>query len=205
MHSALLVVDVQNDFCPGGALAVPHGDAVVPIANLLLRRFPVSVVTQDWHPEGHCSFASAHLRGDLPDRTDLPVPAHLWPDHCVQGTLGAVFHPGLDTDRASLVLRKGYHRSRDSYSAFFENDRVTPTGLDGWLRSLGISRVIVAGLATDYCVLSSVLDALALGLEVVVAQDGVRGVEVQEGDSRRALDLMRQRGCSVLSSGEIAP
>ncbi len=203
MRSALLVVDVQNDFCPGGALAVPAGDAVVPVANRLLRRFPISVLTQDWHPAGHASFASSHARGEAAGHTDLPVPEHLWPDHCVQGSHGAAFHPGLNADHASLILRKGYHPHLDSYSAFFENDRTTPTGLDGWLRSLGVSRVIVAGLATDYCVISTVIDAVVLGLEVVVAEDGVRGVDIQPGDSVRALRLMRDRGCLVLPEKEI--
>src|SRR5215469_6384576 len=150
----LLVVDVQNDFCPGGALAVPDGDAIVPVANRLARRFTHVVLTQDWHPPGHSSFASAHS-GRHPFETVAfdYGPQTLWPDHCVQGSHGADFHPGLGIPHAELVLRKGFRREIDSYSAFFENDQRTPTGLGGYLRDRGLRRVTLTGLAFDFCVL----------------------------------------------------
>lgn len=203
MTSVLLAIDVQNDFCPGGALAVPGGDAVVPVANRLLERFPLSVLTQDWHPARHSSFASSHGKRPFDLDTDAGIGGHLWPDHCVQGTKGADFHPELATDRASLVLRKGFRRDLDSYSAFFENDRVTPTGLGGWISGIGASRIVVAGLATDYCVLYTILDARRIGLEVDLAADAVKGVEASPGDSARALAAMRAAGCRILESGEI--
>ena len=149
----LLVIDVQNDFCPGGALAVGEGDAVVPVINRLTERFDHVVLTQDWHPAGHSSFASSHP-GSAPFETiAMPYgPQTLWPDHCIQGTAGAAFHSKLRTDRAQLVIRKGFRGAIDSYSAFDENDRRTPTGLAGYLRERGLKRVFLAGLATDYCV-----------------------------------------------------
>ena len=151
--AALIVIDVQNDFCPGGALAVADGDAVVPLINHIARRFRTRVFTQDWHPADHRSFAAAH-RGAAPFTTvEMPYGVQvLWPDHCVQGTPGAAFHPGLDVDAADLILRKGFRPHIDSYSAFFENDRSTPTGLAGYLRERGVDQVWLAGLATDFCV-----------------------------------------------------
>jgi nicotinamidase/pyrazinamidase len=156
----LLVVDIQNDFCPGGALAVPRGDEVVPLVNRLAQRFPHVVLTQDWHPPGHQSFASTHLRRKSYDTITVSYgPQILWPDHCVQGTQGAEFRKDLQITHAELILRKGYHRDIDSYSAFFENDRKTHTGLSGYLREREFDRVIVAGLAFDFCVRYSAEDA----------------------------------------------
>ena len=173
----LIIVDVQNDFCPGGALAVPHGNDVVPVVNRLAGTFR-HLLTQDWHTPGHLSFASSHA-GKAPfETTELPYGTQvLWPDHCVQGTSGADFHPALEATRAELVVRKGFHPTIDSYSAFFENDRRTPTGLSGYLRERGLRRVILAGLATDFCVRYSAEDARALGFEVVVVEDGCRGID----------------------------
>ena len=179
-NAALVVVDVQNDFCPGGALEVPDGDAVVPVINALVPRFPARVLTQDWHPTGHLSFASSH-EGKAPFSTaTLPCGEQvLWPDHCVQGTVGAAFHRDLLTDGADLVLRKGFRRGIDSYSAFYENDRTTPTGLSGYLRSRGISRLFFAGLATDFCVAWSAIDGAREGFECAVVEDACRGIDLE--------------------------
>jgi nicotinamidase/pyrazinamidase len=175
----LLVVDIQNDFCPSGALAVPRGDEVVPVINQLAQRFAHAVLTQDWHPPGHQSFASAH-RGRKPYDTITVSygPQILWPDHCVQGTAGAEFRQDLLIPHAELVLRKGYHRDIDSYSAFFENDRRTHTGLSGYLRERGFSRIFMAGLAFDFCVRYSAEDARREGFAVVVIEDACRGIDV---------------------------
>jgi nicotinamidase/pyrazinamidase len=199
-HDLLLVVDAQNDFCPGGALAVPGGDEIMPIVNRLAREFAHVVLTQDWHPAGHSSFASAHP-GDEPFATiEMPYGEQiLWPDHCVQGTAGAAFHAELDIPHAELVLRKGYHPAIDSYSAFRENDRKTPTGLAAYLRERGLTRVTLCGLATDFCVLYSALDAVAAGFEARVVIDACRGIDI-EGSIVRALDEMRQAG--VVLDGE---
>lgn len=199
-HDLLLVVDAQNDFCPGGALAVPGGDEIVPIVNRLARKFAHVVLTQDWHPAGHSSFASAHP-GDEPFTTiDMPYGEQiLWPDHCVQGAAGAAFHAELDIPHAELVLRKGYHPAIDSYSAFRENDRKTPTGLAAYLRERGFTRVTLCGLATDFCVLYSALDAVAAGFEARVVVDACRGIDI-EGSIVRAFDEMRQAG--VVLDGE---
>ena len=191
---ALLVVDVQNDFCTGGALAVPGGEAVVPGINHLWDRHACKVLTQDWHPPGHASFASSH-EGKQPfdtGRLDYGEQV-LWPDHCVQGTPGAAFHPELRTDGADLVLRKGFRPGIDSYSAFFENDRTTPTGLAGYLRERGVERVVLTGLATDFCVGFSALDALASGFETVVLEDLCRGLDM-DGSLARMLDDIRSKG-----------
>ncbi len=199
--SALVVVDVQNDFCPGGALPVAGGDEVVGPVNAVMARFGRVVLSQDWHPVGHVSFASAHPGYAVGDRAQVGgVDQYLWPDHCVAGSTGADFHPRLDASRASIILRKGTKRMLDSYSCFFENDRKTPTGLEGWLRSLGVGRVVVAGLATDYCVLYTVLDALRLGFRVVVLEDAVRAVDVPSGSAARALASMREAGASFALS-----
>ena len=175
----LLVIDVQNDFCPGGALAVADGDAVVPIVNRLAERFDHVVLTQDWHPAGHSSFATSHPGAAPFSAIAMPYGAQtLWPDHCIQGTSGAAFHPKLATDKAELVIRKGFRAAIDSYSAFFENDRTTPTGLAGYLRERGLKRVVMAGLATDYCVHYSALDARRLGVETVVVLSGCRAIDL---------------------------
>lgn len=200
-RSALIVVDVQNDFCPGGALAVSGGNEVAPPINAIAGLFDHVVLTQDWHPRGHVSFASS-WPGKAPyDSVDeAGVSQVLWPDHCVQGSSGADFFPGLGTEVASLVLRKGCRARLDSYSCFFENDRRTPTGLDGWLKGLGLSELFFAGLATDFCVLYSVLDALALGYEVRVIEDAVRGVDFPAGGEAKALEEMRSRSAVFLRS-----
>jgi len=176
----LIVVDVQNDFCPGGALAVPRGDEVVPIVNRLAAKFRNVVLTQDWHPRGHLSFASAHP-GKKPFQT-IAAPYGqqvLWPDHCVQGTSGAAFHEDLQVPHAGLVLRKGTDRAIDSYSAFYENDRKTPTGLIGYLRERQWGRVFIAGLALDFCVRYSAEDARAENFAVFVVEDACRGLDVE--------------------------
>ena len=175
----LIVVDVQNDFCPGGALAVPRGDETVPIVNRLAARFRDVVLTQDWHPAGHFSFASTHP-GKKPFETIAAPygPQVLWPDHCVQGTPGAEFHRSLQIPHAALVVRKGMDRKIDSYSTFYENDRTTPTGLTGYLRERGFSRVFLAGLAFDFCVRYSAEDARREGFAVFVVEDACRGINV---------------------------
>jgi nicotinamidase/pyrazinamidase len=179
-RDVLLVVDIQNDFCPGGRLAVPRGDEVVPLINELAERFEHVVLTQDWHPDNHLSFASAHP-GRKPYETISVSYGQqiLWPNHCVQGTTGAELHDGLRIEHAELVLRKGYHRHIDSYSAFYENDRKTRTGLAGYLRERGLTRVFMAGLAFDFCVRYSAEDAKREGLDVVVVEDACRGIDVE--------------------------
>lgn len=189
----LLVVDIQNDFCPGGALAVPRGDELVPIVNRLAQRFPHVVLTQDWHPARHQSFASSHAGSRPFDTVTVAYGAQiLWPDHCVQGTHGAAFHSGLDVPHAELVLRKGYRRDIDSYSAFYENDHVTPTGLTGYLRERELTRVFLAGLAYDFCVRYSAEDAHREGFSVVVIEDACRGIDVDGSveETRRGLAAM---------------
>jgi nicotinamidase/pyrazinamidase len=175
----LLIIDVQNDFCPGGALAVADGDAVVPVINRIAQRYEHVVLTQDWHPPGHSSFATSHA-GSAPFETiAMPYgPQTLWPDHCVQGSPGAAFHPQLVTEKAELVIRKGFRAAIDSYSAFFENDRTTPTGLSGYLRERGLSRIFMAGLATDFCVNYSALDARRLGFDTVVVGSACRAIDL---------------------------
>ncbi|BDW83928.1 bifunctional nicotinamidase/pyrazinamidase [Roseicyclus marinus] len=194
---ALLVIDVQNDFCPGGALAVPEGDAIVPGINALMDDFATVILTQDWHPADHLSFASQH-RGRAPmELTQMPYgPQVLWPDHCVQGTHGAEFHPGLRVSRAELILRKGFRRKIDSYSAFFENDKTTPTGLEGYLRTRGITALTLVGLATDFCVNFSAVDAARLGFDVTVRQDLCRAIDF-DGSLAAAQDGMVQAGVTL--------
>jgi len=178
-RDVLLVVDIQNDFCPDGRLAVPRGDEVVPLVNRLARRFAHVVLTQDWHPAGHQSFASTHPGRKPYETIEVAYgPQILWPDHCVQGTPGAELRWDLQIPHAELVLRKGYHREIDSYSAFYENDRKTYTGLGGYLRERGLTRVFVAGLAFDFCVRYSAEDAKREGFEVVVIEDACRGIDV---------------------------
>jgi nicotinamidase-related amidase len=190
----LLVIDVQRDFCPGGALAVPYGDQVVPIINDLSRQFAHVILTQDWHCPDHFSFASSHPGKDPFGTIELSYGSQiLWPDHCVQGTLGAEFHPGLDVDPCELILRKGYHREIDSYSAFYENDRKTPTGLAGYLRDRGLTRLSIVGLATDFCVAYSALDARRLGFEVTVVENACRAIDLH-GSLRTSWDKMIEAG-----------
>ena len=197
-----MVVDVQNDFCPGGALEVPDGDAVVAAVNRLALRFAARILTQDWHPAGHRSFASSHP-GRAPFETaDLPYGEQvLWPDHCVQGTAGAAFHPDLETDGADLVLRKGFRPEIDSYSAFYENDRRTSTGLAGYLRGRGLSRLFFVGLATDFCVAWSAIDGAREGFEV----GGRRGRVPRHRPRRLALRGLERDGRRGTSSGCAPP
>lgn len=178
-RDVFIVVDIQNDFCPGGALSVPRGDEVIPLINQLAERFPNVVLTQDWHPPDHLSFASTHPGKNPYDTIIVDYgPQILWPDHCVRTTLGADFHKNLDVPHAALVLRKGIDRKIDSYSTFYENDRKTPTGLVGYLRDRGFKRVFLAGLAFDFCVRYSAEDATREGFEVVVIEDACRGIDI---------------------------
>jgi nicotinamidase/pyrazinamidase len=199
-NDVLLVIDVQNDFCPGGALAVAEGADVVPGANRLAERFQHVVMTQDWHPPGHRSFASAHP-GRKPFETITLAygPQTLWPDHCVQAPPGAAFHPGLRLPRAELVIRKGFRPAIDSYSAFFENDRRTPTGLAGYLRERGLDRLFLVGLATDFCVHYSAIDARRLGFDVALVEDGCRAIDL-DGSLALAMRAMAEAGVECTTS-----
>jgi nicotinamidase/pyrazinamidase len=203
VESALIVVDIQNDFCPGGVLAVPDGDAIIPAANSLLAAYPISVLTQDWHPLNHCSFASAKSLPPFSLDTSAEPPNVLWPDHCVAGTKGADFHPALQSWKARFIIRKGTRKELDSYSAFFENDGVTPTGLSGLLSSLGIQRVLVCGLATDYCVKATALDARRVGFKVVIVEDAIKGIDTNPGDIDKAKKQMRDAGCMFVQTYEL--
>jgi len=202
---ALIGIDVQNDFCPGGALAVPRGDEVVPVINRLAGRFRHVVLTQDWHPEGHVSFASSHP-GRRPFETIRVAYGDqvLWPDHCVPGTRGADFHPGLDTLPADLVVRKGNDPAIDSYSALYENDHRTSTGLAGYLRERGCRRLFLTGLATDFCVQYSALDARREGFEVFVVEDGVRGIDL-DGSLAAAWTRMAEEGVRRMREADLQP
>lgn len=197
MTQALIVIDVQNDFCPGGALAVAGGDEVVTPINRMLTEFPVRVFTQDWHPADHSSFADNHDDAEPFSLWQAPYgPQVLWPAHCVQGTPGAWFHPGLATDTADLVIRKGFRAAIDSYSAFYENDHETPTGLAGYLRERGVDAVTLAGLATDFCVQYSALDAARLGFRATVRLDACRAIDL-DGSLESALAAMREAGVTL--------
>jgi nicotinamidase/pyrazinamidase len=201
---ALVVIDVQNDFCPGGALAVAEGDRIVPVVNRLSARFRHVVLTQDWHPRGHVSFASSHPGRQPYETITLPYGEQvLWPDHCVPGTPGAEFHPALDTRRASLIVRKGDDPAVDSYSALYENDHSTSTGLAGYLRERALRRLFLVGLATDFCVLYSALDARREGFDVCVVEDGVRGIDLR-GSLERAWVRMRERGVHRVREADLA-
>lgn len=176
---ALIVIDVQNDFCPGGALAVQGGDQIIPEINALMDDFPCVVLTQDWHPKDHASFASNHKGAEPFSVTEMPYGMQvLWPAHCVIGSKGADFHKDLRTDPAQMVIRKGFRPQIDSYSAFFENDRTTPTGLEGYLRTRGIATLTFVGLATDYCVAYSAMDAVRLGFDAVVLRSACRAIDL---------------------------
>tara|TARA_R110002124_G_scaffold233235_6_gene398354 strand:+ start:4501 stop:5085 length:585 start_codon:yes stop_codon:yes gene_type:complete len=193
----LLVIDVQKDFCPGGALAVEEGDVIVPGINALMTDFPAVLLTQDWHPAGHSSFATSHEGKSPFDLIDMSYgPQVLWPDHCIQGSLGAQFHPDLTVDRADLILRKGYNPDIDSYSAFFENDHTTPTGLEGYLRTRGIDDLTLVGLATDFCVNFSAVDAAKLGFKVTVRSDLCRGIDLG-GSMQAALESMAEAQVTI--------
>jgi nicotinamidase/pyrazinamidase len=196
-HEALIVIDIQNDFCPGGALAVARGDEILPAVNTLISRFATVVLTQDWHPAGHSSFAETQNAAPF-SLTEMPYgPQVLWPTHCVQGSIGAAFHPDMRTDPAHLVIRKGFRPGVDSYSAFFENDRTTATGLEGYLRNRGISTLTLAGLATDYCVAYSAMDAARLGFDVTVVEAACRAIDLN-GSLSQARALMKQAGVTLI-------
>lgn len=200
---ALIVVDLQNDFCPGGALPVADGDAIVPLVNRLLAQAKVRILTQDWHPPQHGSFATNHPAARPFDRGMVGgVEQVLWPPHCVQGSAGAEFHPGLDTDRADLILRKGGDGALDSYSAFYENDRVTPTGLDGYLRSRGVDTLAVVGLALDFCVAATAIDAARLGYRVRVIEPACRAID-RDGSLAAAVVAMLEAGVTIEREGDL--
>lgn len=200
---ALLIIDVQNDFCPGGALEVPNGDEVVPVINKLSKQFDVVLQTQDWHPAGHSSFASSHGDQEPFETIEMPYGEQvLWPDHCVQGSQGAEFHPDLETNRSQLIIRKGFRKEIDSYSAFYENDDSTTTGLTGYLRERDIDTLYAAGLATDFCVKWSVVDGLKEGFNVKVVEDAVKGIDI-EGSVDQAWSEMLNTGAEKVSSNDL--
>jgi nicotinamidase/pyrazinamidase len=195
--AGLIVIDVQNDFCPGGALAVAGGDEILGRVNDLMGQFATVVLTQDWHPADHSSFASQHPGAEPFSMAEMPYgPQVLWPDHCVQGTGGAAFHPDLRTDLAQLVIRKGFRQAIDSYSAFFENDHSTPTGLEGYLRTRGVTDLTMVGLATDFCVQYSARDAARLGFSVTVLEGACRAIDL-DGSLAAARDAMRAAGVAL--------
>lgn len=198
-HSALLVIDIQNDFCEGGALAVAGAHEIIPRVNAMLGAFECTVLSQDWHPADHQSFASQHAHKSPFDVIDMPYGSQvLWPDHCVQGTSGAEFHPDLETNPAQMIVRKGFRSGIDSYSAFFENDRTTSTGLHGYLKERDISEVILVGLATDFCVQYSALDARKLGYDVRLELAACRAIDL-DGSLALAMHAMQEAGVEVIS------
>jgi nicotinamidase/pyrazinamidase len=202
---ALVLVDLQYDFMPGGALAVAHGDEVVPIAQQLMPKFDTVIATQDWHPRDHASFAANHPGKAIGEMIELEgLPQVLWPTHCVQGTRGAEFHEMIDKKRITAVFRKGIDPTIDSYSGFFDNGHKKATGLADWIKERRISKLFVMGLATDYCVKFTVLDARQLGLEVILVEDGCRAVDLAPGDGDRAIAAMRDAGASVVHSSAIS-
>ena len=203
-QSLLIVVDLQNDFCPGGALAVPEGDRIVPLVNQVGRRFRHVILTQDWHPSGHDSFASSH-DGKAPFETYEAAYGTqvLWPDHCVQNSHGAAFHDDLDLPHVELVLRKGFHKEIDSYSAFYENDRKTPTGLTSYLRERGFTDLYLCGLATDFCVNFTALDAMQEGFAVTLLEDACRAIDL-EGSLAAARGAMTEAGVTFATSDQVS-
>ena len=196
--SALIVIDVQNDFCPGGALAVPHGDEIVSGINALMEDSDAVILTQDWHPLDHSSFASQHRGKSAYETVDMPYGTQvLWPDHCIIGSQGSAFHTDLYLNKAEMVIRKGYRQAIDSYSAFFENDHKTPTGLEGYLRTRGLKELTLVGLATDFCVGYSAIDAAKLGFEVTVRMDLCRAIDL-DGSLSAAKDQMLAAGVTLV-------
>lgn len=196
-QEALIVIDVQNDFCPGGSLAVAGGDKIVPLINEMIGRFEHVILTQDWHPADHSSFASKHPGKQPFDTVEMAYGTQtLWPDHCIQGSGGAAFHPALKWTKAQLVVRKGFRGSIDSYSAFFENDRTTPTGLAGYLKERGIGKVTLVGLATDFCVAYSALDAVGHGFDTTVRLDACRAIDLG-GSLETMLGEMKRAGVTL--------
>lgn len=199
----LLVIDVQSDFCPGGALAVPEGGEIIPIVNQLIQHFDHVVLTQDWHPAGHSSFASSHPGAEPFSLTEMPYGRQtLWPDHCVQGTSGAEFHPDLEWTKAELVIRKGFRTAIDSYSAFFENDKTTPTGLTGYFMERGLKHVYCCGLALDFCVRFSAEDARAQGFSCSVVEDACRSIDL-DGSREAAISGLAEAGINLIRSAEL--
>ena len=197
MTNALIVIDVQNDFCPNGALAVAGGDEIIPRINAMMGDFDATILTQDWHPAGHSSFASSHAGHTPYSLIDMPYGAQvLWPDHCIGGSKGAEFHADLNADAADMIIRKGYNPAIDSYSAFFENDHKTPTGLEGYLRTRGITTLTMVGLATDFCVQYSALDAARLGFEVTVLEGACRAIDM-DGSLATARAAMQDAGVKL--------
>ncbi len=200
---ALLIVDVQNDFCPGGALEVENGDRIIPVVNKLSQQFDAVIQTQDWHPADHSSFASSHGNKEPYETIEMKYGEQvLWPDHCVQGSEGAAFHPELNTTNSQLIVRKGFHKDIDSYSAFFENDQQTSTGLAGYLNNRSIEKLYVCGLAADFCVKWSVLDGIKEGFDVTVIEDAVAGIDL-EGSVAQAWDEMEEAGAKRASSADL--
>jgi nicotinamidase/pyrazinamidase len=200
---ALIIVDVQNDFCPNGALAVDDGDAIIPLINNMAPAFDCVVLTQDWHPENHRSFASNHSDKNPYDTVEMEYGDQvLWPDHCMQGTKGAEFHPDLITNPAHLIVRKGFRAGIDSYSAFFENDHTTVTGLHGYLQARGVTELMLTGLASDFCVKWTALDGIELGYTVCVVEDAVRGIDLN-GSVDAAFQEMKEAGVKMLHSKDI--
>ena len=202
-NSALLMIDIQNDFCPGGALAVDEGDKIVSNVNSIQEKFTVKILTQDWHPKNHKSFASNHKNKDPMSTTQMFYGTQvLWPDHCIQGTEGSRFHAKLITDNADLIIRKGFRPEIDSYSAFFENDQKTPTGLDGYLKSRGINKIYLCGLALDFCVYFSAIDGAKLGYDVTVIKNACRAIDLNNS-LENSLNDMKSKGVKLLSTSEL--
>jgi nicotinamidase/pyrazinamidase len=203
--AALLVLDVQKDFCPGGSLEVKEGDVVVPVINRIVRKFFKVIATMDWHPKDHVSFASNHPGMKIFDSVDVNgVDQLLWPDHCVQGTRGADFYPGLEDKYFDIILRKGSDSLLDSYSAFYENDKKTPTGLEYYLKNVGVSETYICGLATDYCVFYSAIDSVKTGFNTKLIIDATRGVDVPQGNVKKAVDDMKLAGVTIVRSQDLA-
>ncbi len=203
-NKAFIIIDVQNDFCPGGSLAVPEGDKVVPVINSLIGKFEKVVATQDWHPKKHMSFAINHPGKKIYDVIEYNgIKQVLWPEHCVSGTKGAEFHPNLNVKNLDLVLRKGSNPDIDSYSAFRENDKKTLTGLEGYLKNLHIDQTYLCGLALDYCVFFSAMDSKELGFETYVILDGTKGIDSPVGNIDRVLTLMEERGINIIESKDL--
>ncbi len=197
VDEALIIIDIQNDFCPGGALAVNEGDEIVAGVNALMPEFQTIVLTQDWHPKGHSSFASSHEGAEIMSLIEMPYgPQVLWPDHCIQGSHGAEFHSDLNVDAAHMIVRKGFRPQIDSYSAFFENDQTTPTGLEGYLRSRDVKKLTMVGLATDFCVNYSALDGAKQGFEVSVELGLCRGIDL-DGSMAAALSGLKDAGVNI--------
>ena len=209
LHSTLIIVDIQRDFCPGGALPVKDGELVIEPINHLSALFSARsgtvCATQDWHPLNHISFASSHANRKPGETIDTPLVKDLmlWPDHCIKGKAGAEFCEGLDLEPVNFIIRKGFHAGLDSYSAFFENDRTTPTGLDGLLKALSISTVVLGGLATDYCVYYSAMDSKNLGYTTIVVKDAVQGVDYPPGSVEKAISSLENAGVIIISSGDL--